>query len=62
MPAVTDASGVATATYSSTVAGSDTWSASFVDTLEVTETSNLVTVDWTTPVVAPLVIQPRFTG
>jgi hypothetical protein len=62
MPAVTDASGVATISYSSAAAGSDTWKASFVDTLEVTETSNLVTVDWTTPVVAPLVIQPRFTG
>jgi hypothetical protein len=61
--AVTDASGVATTSYSSAAAGSDTWNASFFDTLEVTETSNLVTVAWTTPpATAPLVIQPRFTG
>ena len=68
--AVTDADGVATISYSSAKAGTDTWEASFVDTLEVTEVSNQVTVVWTAPAPAPapvpapaaVVVPPRFTG
>ncbi len=60
--AQTDANGVATISYVSTAGGTDTWEASFMDTLEVTEVSNSVTVDWTQPAPAAVVITPRFTG
>ena len=64
--AVTNASGVATISYSSAKAGTDTWEASYVDPGDVKETSNAVTVEWTTPAPAPapaaVVVPPRFTG
>ena len=65
--ATTDSSGNATFTYSSSVAGTDTWSASFTPVGGTAQTSNDVTVEWTTPAAptpapTPLVIAPRFTG
>jgi hypothetical protein len=60
--AQTDANGVAAISYVSTAAGTDTWEASFTDTLEVTEVSNWVIVDWTQLAPAAVVITPRFTG
>ena len=43
----TDADGNVEMEYSSAVAGSDVWEASFVDPNEFTQTSNQVTVTWT---------------
>jgi hypothetical protein len=63
--AVTDATGTATITYSSALAGTDTWTASFIPpTGGPAQTSNTVTVVWTTPAApaAPVVIAPKFTG
>jgi len=63
LTATTNASGVASITYPGLTAGTDTWAASFVDTLEVKETSNTVVAIWTTVAVAPAVeVAPRFTG
>jgi hypothetical protein len=59
---VTDTDGNVTIEYTSAAAGDDVWQASFVDPQEFTETSNQVTVTWTAPAAAPLVITPRFTG
>jgi hypothetical protein len=61
---VTDSDGNVTIEYSSAVTGADVWQASFVDPDEFTETSNQVTVTWTTPAPAPeaVVVTPRFTG
>jgi hypothetical protein len=59
---VTDADGNVGIDQTSAAAGTDTWEASYFDPFEVTETSNQVTVAWTTPEIAPVVIQPRFTG
>jgi len=58
---VTDSTGTATFTYSSAVAGTDTWSASFTPVGAGAQTSNDVTVEWTAPP-APIVIAPHFTG
>lgn len=60
--AVTDASGVATISYSSATAGTDTWEASYVDPGEITETSNSVSAEWTAAAPAAVVVTPRFTG
>jgi hypothetical protein len=61
---VTDSDGNVTIEYSSAAPGADVWQASFVDPDEFTETSNQVTVTWTTPAPAPeaVVVTPRFTG
>ena len=61
---VTDSDGNVTIDYSSTVAGTDVWQASFVDPDDHTETSNQVTVTWTTPTPAAevVVVTPHFTG
>lgn len=59
--AVTDASGTATFTYSSAVAGADTWTASFTPVGATAQTSNPVTVTWTAPAAA-ITIAPKFTG
>jgi hypothetical protein len=59
---VTDSDGNVTIEYTSATAGSDVWQASFVDPDEFTETSNPVTVTWTTPVPEAVVVTPRFTG
>jgi hypothetical protein len=62
---VTDSSGNATFTYSSAIAGTDTWSASFTPVGAAAQTSNDVTIEWigATPTVpAPVVIAPKFTG
>jgi hypothetical protein len=46
----TNASGQTTMTYSSTLEGTDTWVARFVDSAGRTQTSNRATVAWTKPV------------
>jgi len=56
--AKTDSSGVATFTYTRTVGGVDTCTASYVDSKSVTQTSNSATVNWN----GPVPIQPNFTG
>jgi hypothetical protein len=64
--ATTDSTGTATFSYDSTLAGTDTWTASFTPPGVPAQTSNSVTVTWTAPpapvVPAPIVIQPAFTG
>ncbi len=56
---VTDASGNASFSYSSTKPGTDTLGASFVDNLNNTHTSNTVTVTWTPGPPAKLVLTPK---
>lgn len=46
---ITNTSGQTSVTYSSVVTGTDTWIASFVDSLGNTHTSNAATVKWITP-------------
>ena len=56
---VTDASGHASVTYTSAVAGVDTWVASFVDVLGNMHTSNPATKTWTLPPAANLTLSPK---
>lgn len=58
--AVTDASGTAKVSYSSTLAGVDTWQGSMINSQAHKQTSNLVTRLWTgtNPVTATLVLGP----
>jgi hypothetical protein len=60
----TDSDGKVTIDSTSAATGADVWQASFVDPDEHTQTSNQVTVTWTSPAPAPeaVVVTPRFTG
>jgi hypothetical protein len=62
MQGVTDSDGNVSIDYTSAAAGDDVWQASFVDADQHTETSNQVTVTWTAPTPAAIVVTPRFTG
>jgi hypothetical protein len=50
--ALTNASGQASASYTSALEGTDTWVAKFVDSASRTQTSNRATVEWTKPTVS----------
>ena len=63
----TGADGTATFSYASTLAGTDTWTASFTPAGAGPQTSNSVTVEWTAPPAppappAPIVLTPTFAG
>ncbi len=58
----TNASGDATATYTSTTSGKDTWMATFVDGNEQTQTSNPATVMWSGTPPPPTTVATSLSG